>query len=77
MALMMHRLDTDTACSVAGSDTTSSTIRMTFIQPERWLDGSEEQVVEMKRNLELLFGYGRFKCLGQNVAMMEMPKAII
>ncbi len=45
-----------------------------IFRPERWIEGSEEQVGEMKRSLELLFGYGRFKCLGQSVAMMELPK---
>jgi cytochrome P450 len=45
-------------------------------RPERWLEASEDKVTEMKRSLELLFGYGRFKCLGQNVAMMELPKVL-
>lgn len=45
-------------------------------RPERWIEASEEQAGDMKQNLELLFGYGRFKCLGQNVAMMELPKVI-
>lgn len=47
-------------------------------RPERWLRShrSDDQLNEMKRNLELLFGYGRFKCLGQNVAMMELPKVL-
>jgi cytochrome P450 len=45
-------------------------------RPERWIESGEAQVVEMKRSLELLFGHGRFKCLGQNVAMMELPKVI-
>lgn len=47
-----------------------------IFRPERWIESSEVQVAEMKRSLELLFGYGRFKCLGQNVAMMELPKVI-
>jgi cytochrome P450 len=47
-----------------------------IFRPERWIESGEAQVAEMKRSLELLFGYGRFKCLGQNVAMMELPKVI-
>lgn len=45
-------------------------------RPERWLEASQEQAGEMKQSLDLMFGSGRFKCLGQNVAMMELPKII-
>lgn len=31
----------------------------------------------MERNNKLIFGYGRFKCLGQNVAWLELNKAFV
>jgi cytochrome P450 len=31
----------------------------------------------MERNAELTFGYGRFKCLGQPVALMELNKVFV
>lgn len=45
-------------------------------RPDRWLEADEDKLAEMKRTIELMFGYGRFKCLGQNIAMMELPKAL-
>ena len=46
-------------------------------RPERWLDASEAQLQRMERNNELIFGYGRFKCLGQIVALMELNKVFV
>jgi cytochrome P450 len=31
----------------------------------------------MERNAELTFGYGRFKCLGQPVAQVELNKVFV
>lgn len=31
----------------------------------------------MERTAELTFGYGRFKCLGQPVALMELNKVFV
>ncbi len=31
----------------------------------------------MERNSELIFGHGRFKCLGQAVALMELNKVFV
>lgn len=46
-------------------------------RPERWLDISEAQLNKMERNNELIFGYGRFKCLGQSVALLELNKVFV
>lgn len=46
-------------------------------RPERWLDVPERQLQKMERNSELIFGFGRFKCLGKNVAFMELNKVIV
>lgn len=52
-------------------------------RPERWLlvgeggdEKSDEKLKMMERNNELIFGYGRFKCLGMNVNAKEMNKVI-
>ena len=31
----------------------------------------------MDRNMELIFGYGRFQCLGRNVAFLELDKVFV
>lgn len=51
-------------------------------RPERWLrqDGSEKERARVDRMTEtvgLVFGYGRFGCLGRGVAMTELNKGII
>ncbi|PHH64517.1 hypothetical protein CDD81_4296 [Ophiocordyceps australis] len=44
-------------------------------RPERWLDGPEESIQEMKRNL-FSFGAGPRMCIGKNIAMMQIYKFI-
>jgi cytochrome P450 len=46
-------------------------------RPERWLTGSEEQLRRMAANTELVFSYGKWQCLGKNVAMMELNKVFV
>lgn len=53
-----------------------------IFRPERWLqkDGSAEETARVERMTEtvgLVFGYGRFGCLGRGVATMELNKGII
>jgi cytochrome P450 len=45
-------------------------------RPERWLEADEARYAEMAAALEALFGYGRYKCLGRNVAFMQLGKAL-
>ncbi|OCL05274.1 cytochrome P450 [Glonium stellatum] len=48
-------------------------------RPERWLPGggqSSEQIEQMNEVVGLVFGYGRFGCLGKPVAMIELNKTI-
>ncbi|KAM0581718.1 hypothetical protein ACHAP6_009055 [Verticillium nonalfalfae] len=47
-----------------------------IFRPERWLDIDDARKAEMAATLEALFGYGRYKCLGRNVAFMQMSKAL-
>lgn len=46
-------------------------------QPERWLIDDKARLKEMDATWELVFGYGRWQCLGKNVAMMELNKVIV
>jgi cytochrome P450 len=46
-------------------------------RPERWLEASPEKLREMESTLELVFGYGRFQCLGRNLAMIELNKIFV
>lgn len=43
-------------------------------RPERFLEVDEATRAEMERNVELVFGYGRWMCAGKPVAFMELNK---
>ncbi|WYZ45645.1 hypothetical protein EsH8_VIII_000961 [Colletotrichum jinshuiense] len=45
-------------------------------RPERWFDPDAEKLASMVRTSDLLFGYGRFMCLGKPVAQMEISKIV-
>ena len=52
-------------------------------RPERWLHTSEggdepdaEKIKAMERNNGLIFGYGKYQCLGKDVAFIELNKVI-
>lgn len=51
-----------------------------LFRPERWIpnkDGTDaNRVAEMKKTTELIFGYGKYQCLGKNIGWMEYGKAI-
>ncbi|KAE9376093.1 pisatin demethylase [Stipitochalara longipes BDJ] len=46
-------------------------------RPERWLEVSREKFKDMESTLELVFGYGRYQCLGKNLAMMKLNKIFV
>ncbi|KAK1755440.1 cytochrome P450 [Echria macrotheca] len=46
-------------------------------RPERWLAGDDEKAREREAALELIFGYGRWQCLGRNVALIELNKVYV
>ncbi len=48
-----------------------------MFRPERWLGIAEGRHAEMARVVDLVFGSGRFKCLGRSVAWLEMNKIIV
>lgn len=66
----MHRNNT----ALYGSD--ASTFR-----PERWLfdtssPSETDRLAKMSRTNDMVFGYGRWVCLGKNIAMIEIHKVI-
>ncbi|GKT61749.1 pisatin demethylase [Colletotrichum tofieldiae] len=48
-----------------------------LFRPERWLEADVERLRLMEGTLELVFGYGRWQCLGRNVALMELNKVFV
>jgi cytochrome P450 len=47
-----------------------------LFRPERWLEAKGEQLERMERNLRLAWGYGKYSCLGKNLALTSLNKAI-
>jgi cytochrome P450 len=45
-------------------------------RPERWLGVNEERLSEMHKVADLVFGHGRYGCLGKTVALLELGKAL-
>lgn len=49
----------------------------TSFRPERWLqEPDQEKLAAMVRTNELIFGHGKWACLGKPVAQLELNKAI-
>lgn len=46
-------------------------------RPERWLEVEGETLNRMERSVELVFGSGRYGCLGKSVAFMELNKVFV
>ena len=47
-----------------------------LFRPERWITNDQTKLDSMHRTYDLLFGHGPTRCLGANIAMMEVNKAI-
>ena len=45
-------------------------------KPERWLEGDPEMIKSYNKAWDFTFSVGRFTCLGKNIAMMELTKAL-
>jgi cytochrome P450 len=45
-----------------------------IFRPERWLEAKGKELANMEKTVGLVFGYGRYQCLGQNVAWIELNK---
>ncbi|RDW80147.1 hypothetical protein BP6252_04785 [Coleophoma cylindrospora] len=48
-----------------------------MFRPERWFEGSAEEIRRKESNLDLVFGYGRWQCLGKSVAQIELNKVFV
>jgi cytochrome P450 len=46
-------------------------------RPERFLDGSPEKIKYLEQTLYLVFASGKWQCLGQNVALIELNKVFV
>lgn len=45
-----------------------------IFRPERWLEVDEKKRAEMEREVEMMFGSGRWMCAGKPIAFMELYK---
>ncbi|KIW93615.1 uncharacterized protein Z519_06220 [Cladophialophora bantiana CBS 173.52] len=45
-----------------------------IFRPERWLEASPERLAVMEEAHHLVFGNGRFRCMGENIARLELNK---
>src|SRR5881628_2768900 len=45
-----------------------------IFRPERFLEATEASRLEMQRNVDLNFGYGRWMCAGKPLALIELNK---
>jgi cytochrome P450 len=45
-------------------------------RPERWFTDDSEHLAKMTRTNDMIFGYGRWVCLGRNIAMIEIHKCV-
>lgn len=48
-----------------------------LFRPDRWVDADAETRVRYRQTVDVVFGSGRFMCLGRHIAMMELHKAIV
>ncbi len=48
-----------------------------IFRPERWIDADATTRDRYMKCAEIIFGAGRFVCLGKTIAMMELGKAVV
>ncbi|KAF2007088.1 cytochrome P450 [Amniculicola lignicola CBS 123094] len=46
-------------------------------RPERWIEVDAERLLRMEQTLDLIFGHGRWGCLGKTVAYIELNKIFV
>ncbi|EFX04330.1 benzoate 4-monooxygenase cytochrome p450 [Grosmannia clavigera kw1407] len=46
-------------------------------RPERWLEADEDVLKEMASTWSLIFRYGKWRCLGKDVALLELNKVFV
>ena len=63
------------ACAMHRSEKIYGNDAVVF-RPERWLESDPDKLAVMVRTNELIFGYGKFQCLGKPVAQIEIGKTV-
>jgi cytochrome P450 len=48
-----------------------------MFRPERWLIDDADKLARMQKTVDLVFGYGKYQCLGRPVALMELNKIYV
>ena len=48
-----------------------------IFRPERWIEADASTRAKYERMTDVIFGSGRFVCLGRNIAWMELNKAFV
>ncbi len=48
-----------------------------MFRPERWIEAEGERLNTMKATVEMVFKFGKWQCLGKNVAAMELNKIFV
>jgi cytochrome P450 len=48
-----------------------------IFRPERWVKADAGTRAKYERTTDVIFGSGRFVCLGRNIAWMELNKAFV
>jgi len=48
-----------------------------LFRPERWFEGSPEERQRKDIEFEMCFGYGKYQCIGKNIAIIELNKAYV
>jgi cytochrome P450 len=46
-------------------------------RPERWFEGTPEEIQSKEIDVEMCFGYGKYQCLGKNIAYIELNKVFV
>ena len=45
--------------------------------PERWFGNEPERLKAMEETVSLIFGFGKYGCMGKGLAMMELNKIFV
>ncbi|EXJ66480.1 uncharacterized protein A1O5_10632 [Cladophialophora psammophila CBS 110553] len=48
-----------------------------MFRPERFIEASPEARANMRSTVDLVFGYGRWQCMGRPISMMELHKVFV
>ena len=48
-----------------------------IFRPERWIEADPSTRAKYERTTEVIFGSGRYVCLGKNIAWIELSKAFV